>query len=142
MCIARPVDGYRGLVETCRERANELALSRQEIDRLSGLPDGYAGKLLGKANGSKAKRMWPKSLEEILRTLGLQIIVIEDHAATSKTLARRAPVDARQQRFNNKSNAPKQIAAAEIVLLAPPTPVSRAHLRVVQSKRPGRSKYG
>src|SRR5471032_2315139 len=35
-CIARPVTGYKGLVETCRQRANELALSRLEIDRLAG----------------------------------------------------------------------------------------------------------
>jgi hypothetical protein len=43
--------------------------------------------------------MWPASLEAILGTLGLQIIIIEDYAATSRTLSRRVPVDLAQQRF-------------------------------------------
>ena len=140
MCIARPVVGYKGLVETCRQRANELALSRLELDRLAGLPAGYAAKLLGKDDGvPRKKRMWPASLEAILGTLGLQLIVVEDPAATSRTLSRRVPVDHSQQRFENKCNS-KQVPkiAAPVTQSAP---VSRAHLRVVQSKRRG-SKYG
>jgi hypothetical protein len=139
-CIARPVEGYRGLVETCRQRANELALSRLEIDRLSGLPIGYSAKLLGRDDRvPRKRRMWPASLEAILGTLGLQIIIIEDHAATARTLSRRVPVDHSNQRFDNK-----HISRA-VPKLAPPQdkerPVSHAHLRVVQSKRRG-SKYG
>src|SRR5450432_693861 len=107
MCIARPIVGYRGLVETCRQRANELALSRLEIDRLAGLPEGYSSKLLGRNDSEKRKRMWPVSLEAILGTLGLQIIIVEDHAATSRTLSRRVPVYAGNQRFDNKCNSPK-----------------------------------
>jgi hypothetical protein len=140
MCIARPVLGYKGLVETCRQRADELAISRLEIDRLAGLPAGYSAKLLGKGNGeTKQKRMWPAGLEAILGTLGLQIIIIEDHAATSKTLSRRIPVDQCNQRFDNKCNSkqlPKLAAPQDKTL-----PVSRAHLRVIQGKRRG-SKYG
>ena len=139
-CIARPVVGYKGLVETCRQRANELALSRLEIDRLAGLPTGYSAKLLGKDDGvPRKKRMWPASLEAILGTLGLQIIIIEDYAATSKTLSRRIPVDHANQRFDNKCN-PRTVPK----LAAPvkePAVVSRAHLRVIQGKRRG-SKYG
>jgi hypothetical protein len=140
MCIARPVDGYKGLVETCRQRANELALSRLEIDRLAGLPVGYSAKLLGRDDGvPRKKRMWPASLEAILGTLGLQLIVVEDPAATSRTLSRRVPVDHSQQRFENKCNSkPVPQLAAPVNDSAP---VSRAHLRVVQSKRRG-SKYG
>jgi hypothetical protein len=63
-CIARPVTGYKGLIETCRQRAEELAISRLETDRLAGLPAGYSGKLLGKGSGvPKQKRVWPASLE-------------------------------------------------------------------------------
>jgi hypothetical protein len=157
MCIAQPVQGYKGLVETCRQRAIELALSRLEIDRLAGLPSGYSAKLLGKDDGvPRKKRMWPASLEVILETLGLQIIIVEDHAATSKTLSRRVPVDAHQQRFDNKCNSPKQLPKIAAPLgKEPDKPMiisaalnedakintSRAHLRVVQSKRRG-SKYG
>jgi|GEM_PF-3699418 len=147
MHIARPVMGYKGLIETCRQRANELALSRLEIDRLAGLPPGYCGKLFGKGavddvsfprKNKSTKKMWPVALELILGTLGLQIIVIEDHAATSRTLSRRIPVEQRNQRFDNKCNSkkPPQIAAP-----ASAQPVSRSHLRVVQIKRRG-GKYG
>lgn len=111
-----------------------------EIDRLAGLPAGYSGKLLGKEGGSrKEKRMWPTCLEVILGTLGLQIIIIEDYAATSRTLSLRLPVDHANQRFDNKCNS-KQMPklAAPVAELAP---ASHAHLRVFQGKRRG-SKYG
>jgi hypothetical protein len=143
MHIARPVTNYQGLVETCRQRADELALSRLEIDRLAGLPAGWTGKVLGKgtADTRKPKRMWPSSLEAILGTLGLQIIVIEDHAATSRTLARRIPVDRANQRFDNTCNPAKPIARPQIEKPRPEAPASRAHLRVIQGKRRG-GKYG
>jgi hypothetical protein len=135
-CIARPVTGYKGLVETCRQRATELALSRLEIDRLAGLPTGYSAKLLGKDDAvPRKKRMWPASLEAILGTLGLQIIIIEDYAATSLTLSRRVPADHANQRFDNKCNSktvPKIVAPVR-----EPAPASRAHLRVIQGKRRG-----
>jgi hypothetical protein len=140
MSISRPVQGYKGLVESCRLRADELGISRLEIDRLAGLPAGYSGKLLGKdGSGKKQKRMWPIGLEAMLGTLGLKIILIEDEAATARTLALRTPVDCRQQRFGN-------VCRISATLLPPPSPaspppVSRAHLRVVQGKRRG-SKYG
>ena len=135
-CIARPVTGYKGLVETCRQRANELALSRLEIDRLAGLPMGYSAKLLGNDDGvPRKKRMWPASLEAILGTLGLQLIVVEDPVATSRTLSRRVPVDHCNQRFDNKCNS------KTVPQLAPPqkepAAASRAHLRVIQGKRRG-----
>jgi hypothetical protein len=75
-----------------------------EIDRLGGLPTGYAGKLLGKdgvAPGRKHKKMWPVALELMLGVLGLKILLIEDDAATARTLALRTPVDRANQRFGN-----------------------------------------
>jgi hypothetical protein len=94
------------LVETCRARAEELEISRSEIDRLGGLPAGYAGKLLGKDGGEpgrKNKKMWPIALESMLGVLGLKILLIEDDAATARTLALRTPVERNQQRFGNVS---------------------------------------
>src|ERR1700722_11957121 len=114
--LGRLIGDYRALVETCRARADELELSRLEIDRLGGLPVGYAGKLLGKDGGEpggKNKKMWPIALESMLGVLGLKILLIEDEAATARTLALRTPVQSNQQRFGNVSRlAPK--------LLAPP----------------------
>lgn len=98
--LGRLVSDYRGLVETCRDRCEELAISRLELDRLAGLPVGYSGKLLGKTGGgSRPKRMWPIGLEAMLGTLGLRILLIEDEAATARTLALRTPVDANQVRL-------------------------------------------
>jgi hypothetical protein len=120
--LGRTITDYRTLVETCRARAVELGLSRAEIDRLSGLPSGYAGKLLGKAavddvsypRKKRTKKMLPVSLEVMLGVLGLKILLIEDDVATARTLALRVPVESSQQRFDNIS----RISAR---LLAPPS---------------------
>src|SRR5712671_6943920 len=134
MSIAQPIPGYKGLVETCRQRADELGLSGLELDRIAGLPAGYSAKLLGKDGaGKKKKRMWPVGLELMLATLGLKMILIADETAAARTLALRTPVDRAQQRFGNLSAR----------LLPPPSqPASPPQLRIV-SKRPARgSKYG
>jgi hypothetical protein len=137
--LGRLVTDYRTLVETCRARADELELSRLEIDRLGGLPVGYAGKLLGKDGGEpgrKHKKMWPIALESMLGVLGLKILLIEDEAATARTLALRTPVDRANQRFGNVSRlTPK--------LLEPPTaPPSRPALSIVNGSQKRGGKYG
>jgi hypothetical protein len=109
---------------------------------LAGLPAGYSAKLLGKDDDvPRKKRMWPASLEAVLGTLGLQLIVVEDPVATSRTLSRRVPVDLAQQRFDNKCNSTKPVPRLAAPLKDKTPPVSRAHLRVIQGKRRG-SKYG
>jgi hypothetical protein len=145
MCIARPIPGYRGLVEACRARAYELAISRRELDRLAGLPDGYSGKLLGQDDAvPKKKNLWPIDLEAMLGVLGLQVILIEDETASARTLAFRQPVDRANQRFGNKCNSKPSLTVENIQPAAIATPqrskappVSRAHLRVFQGKRRG-----
>jgi hypothetical protein len=47
--------------------------------------------------------MWPIALESMLGVLGLKILLIEDDAATARTLALREPVDRGKQRFGNIS---------------------------------------
>ena len=136
--LGRLITDYRTLVETCRDRADELALSRLEIDRLGGLPTGYAGKLLGKDGGDpgrKHKKIWPVALESMLGVLGLKILLIEDDVATRRTLALRTPVDRANQRFGNVSRLTPKL------LVAPPQPVGPPALTIVQGKHRG-SKYG
>jgi hypothetical protein len=132
------ISDYRTLVETCRQRADELGLSRLEIDRLGGLPPGYAGHLLGAdGSGGRNKKMWPVSLEARLGVLGLKILLIEDDAATARTLALRTPVDRANQRFGN-------VCRISAKLLPPPSqPTSSPLPTVVPAKRSARgSKYG
>jgi len=145
--LGRLIGDYRGLVETCRARAEELEISRLEIDRLGGLPTGYAGKLLGKDGGEpgrRHKKMWPVALESMLGVLGLKILLIEDDAATARTLALRTPVDRANQRFGNVCRIsakllPKPSQPASSVK----EPASRAHLRIVRGKRRGSKRaYG
>ncbi len=146
MCasLGRIVSDYAGLLEICRQRAVELDISRSGIDHLSGLPNGHAGKLLG---AKQKKKLGVVSLGLMLETLGLKILIIEDEAATARTISLRTPVDRCNQRFGNKCNSPKLLAPRKQPALvssppqSPPT-ASRAHLRVIQSKRSGRSKYG
>jgi hypothetical protein len=142
--LGRMITDYRTLVETCRARADELGISRLEIDRLGGLPVGYSGKLLGKDGGEpgrKNKKMWPIALESMLGVLGLKILLIEDDAATARTLALREPVDRSNQRFGNKCNSKPRSDVESVVEIpriapAPPALESRAHLRVIQDRRP------
>jgi hypothetical protein len=101
--LGRAIGDYRTLVETFRQRANELELSRAELDRLAGFSNGYSGQLLSPGKAKTPKHMGPMSLENMLATLGLKIVLIEDEAATAHTLARRVPVDHSQQRFGNVS---------------------------------------
>jgi hypothetical protein len=138
MSIARPIPGYRGLVETCRARAEELGISRLEIDRLAGLPDGYSAKLLGRGNSTKKKaRLWPIGLEGMLAVLGLKMLLVEDEAATARTLAHRTPVNRANQRFGN-------VCRISATLLAPPSqPAPPPLLTIVASAKTRRgSKYG
>jgi len=142
--LGRVIDTYRELVKTCQQRAIELEISRLEIDRIGGLPQGYSAKLLGNTDGEKRKRMWPVGLDLMLGTLGLKILLIEDEAVTARTLALRQKVDYSNQRFGNKCNSKRSLTVELVetnkIAAAPqkPAPVSRAHLRVVQGKRKGR----
>jgi hypothetical protein len=109
--LGRTIADYGTLVTICRARAVELGLSRLEIDRLAGFADGYTGKLLGKRSvedvgrprRKSSKKLWPVALEGMLGVLGLKILLIEDDAATARTLALRKPVDPDKQRFGNVS---------------------------------------
>jgi hypothetical protein len=146
--LGRVITDYRTLVETCRARADELEISRLEIDRLGGLPTGYAGKLLGKDGGEpgrRHKKMWPVALESMLGVLGLKILLIEDDAATARTLALRTPVDRANQRFGNVCRISAKLLPKPLQPASPvKEPASRAHLRVVQNKQRRGSKraYG
>jgi hypothetical protein len=124
--VAQVFTSYSTLIETCRIRCNQLELSRAELDRLSGLPDGYSAKLLGRDGcGQRQKRAWPISLEALLGALGLKVILIIDEQATARTLALRTPVDRANQRFGNVSRlTPKLLASSAPQPTLPPAIVS------------------
>jgi hypothetical protein len=78
--------------------------------------------------------MWPVGFESMLGVLGLKILLIEDEAATARTLALRTPVDRSNQRFGNVSRLTPKLPAPAPQLAGPPP-----SLTIVRS---GVRKYG
>jgi hypothetical protein len=110
--LGRVINDYESLIEICRQRADELALSREGIDGLAQVAPGLAGKILGHR---QIKKLGPTTLKPILQVLGLKLLVIEDDREASLTLSIREPVQSSQQRMNNTARlTPK--------LLPPPGP--------------------
>jgi hypothetical protein len=69
---------YHGLIEALRSRVNELKVAYDTVDRVAGLPQRYTGKLLNPTNG---RSLGAISLEPLLATLGLKILLVEDQQA-------------------------------------------------------------
>lgn len=69
-----------------RERADELNLSRETIDDLAKLPDGYTAKLL---SDPPMREIGPTSLFPLLDALGLAVALVENERAMVRV--RKAP---------------------------------------------------
>lgn len=146
--FARFVTDYPALVEVIRERCDQMEIARLELDRITGLPDGYAGKVLSK---QPVKRLGISTLGPVLECLGLVICVLENPAQRDRTLARRTAFDATNRRLDNHSNPRKANSApaleagpaAEVNAPQPENgqPPSRSHLRVVEPRYKG-SRWG
>jgi hypothetical protein len=78
------VTRYSDLHRIMRERAVEIGISREVLDDISGLPDGWSSKVLAP---KPIKNMGELSLSEMLPTLGLRLAVMEDKEALARTLA-------------------------------------------------------
>jgi hypothetical protein len=79
---------YDALLSVLRQRAAELNLAGQELDRVSGLPDRYAQKLLGPR---PVRRLGPVSFAPFLGALGLRAVLVEDKAALDKVRRQTTP---------------------------------------------------
>jgi hypothetical protein len=86
--VARTIADYAEFLQAIRDRADEMQMSRLEIDHQAGLQDGYSGKTLGPA---KRRAYGMRSLGPTLGALGLRLLLVEDTAQTEKILARRQP---------------------------------------------------
>jgi hypothetical protein len=69
------VHDYDGLRIALRARAEQLDISRLEIDRISGVANGYSSAVL---SNTPRKRIGPANLGPILAALGLKLVVVED----------------------------------------------------------------
>jgi hypothetical protein len=124
--VGRLIASYDEVIDAFRARADELELSRLEIDRLSGLADGHSSHLLAK---KYTQRLGPVSLLLMLDTLGLRLLVVEDPVLTARTIKLRTPRCQSHLRVTRKLPAPPQDA---------PPPA----LTVVHGEQKRGSKYG
>ena len=86
--VGRFIRDYAEIVELCRAQADKMEISRHEIDRLAGLPDGHSGHVLAP---SFSKLIGPAYLLALFETLGIRLVAIEDPELVARTLARRTP---------------------------------------------------
>jgi hypothetical protein len=100
--VGRLLATYDDLVDVCRARADELQISRIELDRLTGLADAHSSMLLAR---KYMKVFGPVSTGLMLDALGLRLLVVEDPKLTARTLKRRTPRHLQHVRY------PRQLAA-------------------------------
>ena len=92
-CECRDYDDLRAAL---RQRAEELNISRMEINRVSGLPNGYSAAVLSETAN---KRLGAKTIGPLLAALGLKLVVVEDAEAMARYTARA------EQRWPNMAHA-------------------------------------
>lgn len=76
---------YDGLRSILRRRAEFLNVPRLELDRVSGLANGYVSAILSE---SGRKQIGPHSLGPLLTALGLKMVIVEDVKATQRFATR------------------------------------------------------
>jgi hypothetical protein len=113
--FVRVCNDYSDVIRALRDRTDEMQISRGAIDFIGGLSDGYSSKLLSE---HPSKILGPMSMGPTLETLGLRLMLVEDTAATARTIERRTPVVSSHQRFCNQSN-PKKIKSTRPAVLIP-----------------------
>ncbi|MEK9281184.1 hypothetical protein MTR72_16440 [Bradyrhizobium sp. ISRA442] len=89
------------MISALRDRADQLQISREEIDILAGFSDRYSGKLLGTNPCRTLGRM---SMGPALEVLGVKLLLIEDSGLTARTVARRKPRQEHQVRSKGRQD--------------------------------------
>jgi len=69
------VEDYNALRNALRQRVDQLRMSRQTLDTISGLPSGYSAKVL--SSGAR-KNLGALSLDLVLKSVGLQMAIVSD----------------------------------------------------------------
>jgi hypothetical protein len=82
------VADYDALVAALRARAEELDISRETTDAVSGLQPGYSGKLL---SSQPIRAFGRVSLGPILQSLCVKLVVVEDQEMLAKLAPRLVP---------------------------------------------------
>lgn len=111
MTEPRTIADEADLVAALRARAEELNVSRSEIDRVAGLPSGYAGKMLCIP---PIKYAGPQSFWNVCGALGLAVQLVVDPDAVARFAGRMDQRDSKASRLRRmiqKSKLPWLITA-------------------------------
>jgi hypothetical protein len=106
--ILAEVNGYGDLHRTMRQQAEELQVSRETLDAVSGVQSGYSGKLLA---DPPIKILGWDLAPCFLPTLGLKLLIAKDPAALAKLSHRMPKKDMRWSRVKRRPT-PSQRARA------------------------------
>jgi hypothetical protein len=133
------------LLAALRARRDELQLTHERVDDISGLPSGYFGKLM---TDPPIRNLGWLSFGLALDALGVALVMVENPEQIKRVANRWIPRERPQPagkphpRRGNKSNGKPSLEIEESVKIAAPQSqpalAPRAHLRVVQSKSRGR----
>jgi hypothetical protein len=86
--VAILISDYDELVESVRQRVDDMGMTRLELDHQAGMQEGYSGKILG----PKHKKIFGmKSLGDTLGAIGCKLLLVEDPEQTAKMRARIKP---------------------------------------------------
>jgi hypothetical protein len=75
---------YDGVWKAIRDRVDAMQITRETLNGMAKLQDGYMGKLLG---GAQGKRFGKLSLGKTLGAIGCDLALIEDEIQTAKIRA-------------------------------------------------------
>lgn len=78
--VLATVRNYDELQAAMRVRADALKISREKIDAISGLPKGFASKVLAEV---PLRRLGPDTVGHMCWALGIKLQVVEDEKAMS-----------------------------------------------------------
>jgi hypothetical protein len=99
------VHDYDGLRDAVRARVEQLNISRQCLDEITGPPTGYCSKVLAQGEAKDVKRFGVMSLGLVLQAAGLKMVL--DPAALAKYRPLFVERQAHQARPGNHSRKTK-----------------------------------
>jgi hypothetical protein len=82
------ISDYDELVESIRQRVDDMGMTRLELDHQAGMQEGYSGKILGPKH---VKIFGMKSLGDTLGAIGCGLLLVENPEQTAKMRARIKP---------------------------------------------------
>jgi hypothetical protein len=102
------VRDYDSLLQVMRTRADQLNVSRETLDYVSGLPSGYTAKVL---SPDGPKRIGMVSLGALLGALAMKLVAVPDDEVFARNRLRYEPRDSgalqsAQARWEREPGAP------------------------------------